>query len=149
MDADPDAMALVHAPTEEVPIPDNLPLQNALATVVPNMHAPGVGANLTMLRTNQYGVAGTELARTQFAQQINAVSVNTGAPVSVVENLAETAHRTRIEEVEAIMNSHYSNEVRRLEVANASEHPTLKPNICRRSMSYAIALADLKLGRKD
>ena len=48
-------------------------------------------------------------------------SVNTGAPVSVVQNPSETAHRTRIEEVEAIMNSHYSNEVRRLEVANARQ----------------------------
>ena len=69
MDADPDAMALVHTPTEEVPTPDNLPLQNALARVVPNMHAPGVGANLTMLRTNQYGVADTELARIQVLLQ--------------------------------------------------------------------------------
>ena len=62
-----------------------------------------------------------QLARIQFAQQINAISVNTGTPVSVIESLAETAHRTRIEEVEAIMNSHYSNEVRRLEVTNARQ----------------------------
>ena len=118
---DPDAMALVHTPTEEVATPDNLALHDALATVAPNVNAPGVGANMTMLRVNQAGVADTELARIQFAQQINAISVNTGTPVSVVESLAETAHRTRIEEVEAMMNSHYSNEVRRLEVTNARQ----------------------------
>ena len=118
---DPDAMALVHSPTEEVATPDNIALHDALATVAPNVSAPGVGANMTMLRVNQAGVADTELARIQFAQQINAISVNTGTPVSVIESLAETAHRTRIEEVEAIMNSHYSNEVRRLEVTNARQ----------------------------
>ena len=118
---DPDAMALVHSPTEEVPSPDNVALRDALATIPPNVNAPGVGANMTMLRVNQAGVADTELARIQFAQQINAISVNTGTPVSVIESLAETAHRTRIEEVEAIMNSHYSNEVRSLEVTNARQ----------------------------
>ena len=118
---DPDAMALVHSPTEEVPSPDNVALRDAIATIPPNVNAPGVGANMTMLRVNQAGVADTELARIQFAQQINAISVNTGTPVSVIESLAETAHRTRIEEVEAIMNSHYSNEVRRLEVTNARQ----------------------------
>ena len=34
-------MALVHSPTEEVATPDNLALQDALATVAPNVNPPG------------------------------------------------------------------------------------------------------------
>ena len=49
-------MVLAHTPTEEVATPDNLALQDALATVAPNVNAPGVGANMTMLRVNQAGV---------------------------------------------------------------------------------------------
>ena len=71
---------------------------------------------MTLQRVNQYGAADTELARLQFAQQINTISLNTGTPIAIVEQLAETAHRTRVEEVEATMNSHYSNEIRRIEV---------------------------------
>ena len=104
-----------------VDTPDNLPLYPVLANNMHDMQQPNVGADATFLRVNQVGVADTELARIQFAQQINAISVNTGTPVSVVENLAETAHRSRIEEVEALMNSYYGNEVRRLEVANARQ----------------------------
>ena len=40
-------------------------------------------------------------------------------PIAVVEQLAETAHRTRVEEVEALMNSHYSNQMRTIEVEAA------------------------------
>ena len=47
-----------------------------------------------------------------ISQQINRISVTTGTPIACVEQLAETARRTRVEEVEAIMNSqvnsHYS-----------------------------------------
>ena len=71
--------------------------------------------NVTLQRVNQYGAADTELARLQFARQINTISLNTGTPIAIVEQLAETAHRTRVEEVEATMNSH-SNEIRRIEV---------------------------------
>ena len=74
------------------------------------------GANVTLRRVNPAGVADRELARLQFAQQINSISMTTGRPISVVEQLAETAHRTRVEEVEAIMSSHYSNEMRRIEI---------------------------------
>ena len=42
--------------------------------------------------------------------------MTTGTRLSVVEQLAESADCTRVEEVEAMMTSHYSNEVRRLEV---------------------------------
>ena len=95
-------LALANTPTEEVVSPTNFTLHCAMPHVMPHLQQPGVGASLTLLRANQYGVADSELA-------------------SVVENLAETAHRTRVEEVEAMMNSHYSNEVRMLEVAAACQ----------------------------
>lgn len=98
-----------------------------------------------MQRINQVGVADGELARLQFAQQINAISVNTGTPIAVVEQLAETAHRARVEEVEAWMNSYYTNEVRRIEVEAAransnyearcnSEVSELRQDACRAEM---------------
>ena len=45
--------------------------------------------------------------------------MTTGTPIAVVEQLSETAHRTRVEEVEALMNSEYSHEMRRVEVEAA------------------------------
>ena len=45
--------------------------------------------------------------------------MTTGTPIAVVEQLAETAHRTRVEEVEALMISEYSHEMRRVEVEAA------------------------------
>ena len=80
------------------------------------MHNLPPNINVMLQRINQLGVADSELAQLQCAQQINTISMNTGTPIAVVEQLAETAHRTRVEEVEATMNSHYSNEIRRIEV---------------------------------
>lgn len=73
-------------------------------------HVPP-GTNLTLQRTNQMGVAHTELARIQFARPISTITMTTGTPIRIVEQLAETAHGTRLEEVEAMMNmmnSHYT-----------------------------------------
>lgn len=77
-------------------------------------HVPP-GTNLALRRTNQMGVAHTELARIQFAQQISTISVTTGTPIRIVEQLAETALRTRLEEVEAMMNMMNSHHTTRYE----------------------------------
>ena len=105
----------------------NIPMAGHSVSSMPRPNFPQVpmqnllpNTNAMLQRVNQFGVAGTELARLQFAQQINTISMNTGTPIAVVEQLAETAHRTRVKEVEATMNSHYSNEIRRIEVGAVS-----------------------------
>ena len=49
------------------------------------------GTNVRLRRVNQAGVADGELARLKFAQQINPISVTTGTPIEIAEQLAERA----------------------------------------------------------
>ena len=93
----------------------NIPVAGQNIPPVPMQNLPP-NTNVTLRRVNQAGVADGELSRLQFAQQINTISMTTGTPIAVVEQLAGTAHRTKeVEEVESIMNSRYSNETRRIE----------------------------------
>ena len=79
----------------------NIPVAGQNIPPVP-MQNLSPNTNVTLRRVNQAGVADGELSRLQVAQQINTISMTTGTPIAVVEQLAGTAHRTKeVEEVEA------------------------------------------------